>query len=103
MSRIEQFFDLPPVDGWEYIDDGSYESEATLDVEDDSEVVADVEFEGTDVEDAGDADALFPPDTMEIVEARTRLDANGRTVVDIVVEVDGSPGTLQYDVRLSKR
>lgn len=51
----------------------------------------------------GDDEPLLPPDNVVIVDRIVRIDHDGNTVVDVVVDVDGDPGTMQYDVRLTKR
>lgn len=51
----------------------------------------------------GDDEPLLPPDNVVVVDRIARIDHDGNTVVDVVVEVDGDPGTMQYDVRLTKR
>lgn len=44
-------------------------------------------------------EGLQPPDSIDIVEQVYRKDASGRTVVDLVIEVQDMPGATEYQVR----
>lgn len=79
---------MPPVSGYEYKDsfDTSREPEAedyTLDLPGDN------------------PEGLLPPESVSIVEQVYRKDAAGRTVVDLIVEVEDVPGATEYEIRTS--
>lgn len=44
---------------------------------------------------------LQPPDGVRVVEQIFRKGADGRTVADLVIEVDDMPGVTSYEVRTS--
>lgn len=85
-KKIDPRLYAPLVAGYEYEDD----SETTF-VED-SAVVLDVPVTST---------GLQPPDTVTIIEQVFRKGADGRTVVDLVIEVEDVPGAQTYEVRTS--
>ncbi|HEY6019984.1 MAG TPA: hypothetical protein VIY48_08795, partial [Candidatus Paceibacterota bacterium] len=45
---------------------------------------------------------LLPPNNVSVVSQTVRVATDGRSVVDVVLEVDDIPGVIQFDVRLSK-
>lgn len=107
-KQINPIFDLPPnVDGWVYDDAATTAlSDNYIDDYVDSELSDVINTNGAALPDSTDDTGgvtLMPPDNIVILEQVTRVDADGNTVVDVIVDVDGQPGTLQYDVRYTAR
>lgn len=44
---------------------------------------------------------LYPPENIFVVDQIARKGADGRTVVDLVLEVEDMPGASEYEVRVS--
>ena len=45
---------------------------------------------------------LYPPDNITIVSQEVHVGADGTSVVDVVIDVQDSPGAVSYDVRLTR-
>jgi len=52
--------------------------------------------------DTGSTDLLYPPDSVTVVSQTVRISADGRAVVDVVLEIDDTISGVTYDVRLTK-
>jgi hypothetical protein len=48
------------------------------------------------------SDMLYPPDSVTLVSQTVRITSDGRTVVDVILEVDNAAAGVTYDVRLTK-
>lgn len=46
--------------------------------------------------------SMYPPDTMVIISQTLRDSPGSGQVVDVIIEVDGEPGLIEYGVRLTK-
>lgn len=49
----------------------------------------------------GTGEGLQPPSNVTIVEQIFRKDAAGKTVVDLIIEVEDMPGATEYEIRTS--
>jgi hypothetical protein len=45
---------------------------------------------------------ISPPDTVVVVSQQARVTSDGRTVIDVTLDVQDVPGAVNYDVRLTK-
>ena len=110
--EIDPNFFLPPnVVDMRYVnqEDANLDSATTRD-SDTGEVV---NYDYDDLsysEDAGDGTdpvgsapiVVAPPDAVTVVSQQVRQTADGKFVVDVILEVDDVPGAVNYDVRLTK-
>lgn len=83
-NKIDSRIYLPPVAGYEYLDDVK---ETEYDSADDSPVLVTA------------PQGLQPPSSVNVIEHVYRKGADGRTLVDIVIEVEDMPGATEYEVR----
>jgi len=58
--------------------------------------------DASEEENTGTVDTIFPPDSITVVSQTVRVGADGRTVVDVVLEIDSGIAGITYDVRLTK-
>jgi hypothetical protein len=60
--------------------------------------------EGVDENDENDSVSSFlsPPDYANVVSQTVRVTADGKFVVDVILDVEDVPGAVQYDVRITK-
>lgn len=50
----------------------------------------------------GTDDALYPPSWFTVISQTNRISTDGRSVVDVVVELETIPGSINYELRLTK-
>ena len=109
--RIDPTFDLPEgLNGLEYKDEEVEGFAAVEEIEDfegtplpEDEVVDDDEVSLPPQTGGGVEGVLLPPDNCTVIEQRVRIDEDGKVVIDVICEVDGSPGALQYDTKVAIR
>jgi hypothetical protein len=104
---IDPNFFLPPG-----VVDARYPNETEITTEEislevDADEILDIEASEEDMlepDESGDNDVsiLQPPDNVVVVSQTTRFDANGRQVVDVVLEVLDVDESIQVDVRMTK-
>lgn len=87
-KKIDPQIYMPPVEGYEYKEDTSSRQFDSSGIEE------------TDVPITRE-EGLFPPQDVRIVEQIFRRDAAGKTVVDLIVEVEDMPGATEYEIRTS--
>lgn len=105
--EIDPNFFLPPnVVDVRYSDIN--EEDTSLQHDDDGEIVG-VDYdtptvydEGQDLLPAGSSSLLAPPDNITVVSQQVRVAADGKFVVDLIIEVADEPNIIKYDVSLSK-
>lgn len=87
-KKIDPQIYMPPVEGYEYKEDLAYGGmESYGDGELDVPITT--------------PEGLLPPQDVRIVEQIFRRDAAGKTVVDLIVEVEDMPGATEYEIRTS--
>jgi len=86
-KKIDPRVYMPPVEGYEYQEDALA-----------SEVEATTSDETLYLDGAG-AIGLQPPENITIVEQIVRKASDGRSLVDLVIEVEDMPGATEYEVR----
>lgn len=109
-TQIDPNFSLPPgvIDvGYRDItepgDNGTERSATTGEVVDVSYDEATSPSEYFYPEDSnGTSVLLFPPDTVTVLSQQTRITSDGKTVVDVVLELPDAGNGLTYDIRLTK-
>lgn len=84
--RIDPRIFLPPVEGYEYRGGAGAE-------ENDSSVELDLP--------PSSAPGLQPPSQVYVVDQIFRKGPDGRTVVDLVIEVEPVAGATEYEVRVA--
>lgn len=111
-ATIDPNFSLPPgVIDLEYRNlDEPGDSALTRDG--DTGEVVNVDYDEVSYDEAGNddtgsgtdanGDTLYPPDSVTLVSQTVRITADGRTVVDVILEIDNSAAGIIYDVRLTK-
>lgn len=84
------------------------EEDTSLQRDDDGEIVGTdydvpaIYEEGEDLLPAGSSSLIAPPDNITFVSQQVRVAADGKFVVDLIIEVADEPGIIKYDVSLSK-
>ena len=111
-ASIDPNFSLPPgVIDLEYRnideprDSGTERSEDTgevVNVEYDDMSGGETPMGDTDAGDDASGDTLYPPDSITLISQTVRIGADGRAVVDVVLEIDNSVAGVTYDVRVTK-
>jgi hypothetical protein len=104
---IDPNFFLPPnVVDMRYVDIEGEDTSTQRD--DDGEIVgtnyddvAIYDFEQFPTTDSASS-LLSPPDTVTFVSQTVRVAADGKFVVDLIIDVEDVPGVVRYDVSLSK-
>lgn len=87
-KEIDPRFYVPPVADFEYKDTSGNTSEGAA-------APTDLTIPVTPTT------GLQPPETVTVIEQITRKGADGRSVVDLVVEVQDMPGATEYEVRVA--
>lgn len=86
-KKIDPRLHLPPIEGFEYADNDNIDREGSS--------------EGSDLGTVAPPNMMFPPDNLSIVEHVFRKAPDGRTVVDLVIEVQDVPRATEYEIRTS--
>jgi hypothetical protein len=113
-ASIDPNFSLPPgVIDLEYRNIDEPRDSSTERSEDNGEVI-NVDYDSSSFQELNDwgndtgtgtdssGDILYPPDSITLVTQTVRITSDGRTVVDVVLEIDNSVAGVTYDVRLTK-
>jgi hypothetical protein len=96
---LDQHFELPP-----NIVDLRYE-EKLFEGSEDTEVAPD---ENGDIvvdyveSDPSAGSSILPPDNITIIEYIARIGEDGTVLVDVVIDVEGTPGASGYEVKVTK-
>lgn len=100
---IDPAFFLPPDVIGVIVSETSVPSEREEDEVLEAQVIDEVTEGGENVASPeGAADALVPPSWMTVISQTGRIARDGRSVVDVVVELEDIPGSLNYELRLTK-
>lgn len=96
---LDQNFELPP-----NVVDLQYE-EKIYEGQDEMEVGSDT-TEDTVIDyienDPAAGSTLLPPDNISVVEYIVKIGADGTVLVDVVLDVEGTPGTSGYEAKVTK-
>lgn len=87
-KKIDPKIYMPPVAGYEY-------KESFTDGGGEGSSAPHVELPNSTPE------GLQPPQNVRVVEQVYRRDAAGKTVVDLIIEVEDMPGATEYEIRTS--
>lgn len=79
-----------------------YSTDEPILVESEEEAPLEGEFIEGIGEDLTGAETLLPPEMVTVVSTSARQAPDGRTVIDVVIEVEDVPGITQYDIRVAK-
>lgn len=88
-KQIDPRIYIPPVDGYKYPDTTGSETPGNAEFADLIDIPVSMP--------AG----LQPPSTITVVDQVFRKGADGRTVVDLIIEVPDMPGATEYEIRTS--
>jgi hypothetical protein len=86
-QKIDPRIYVPPVENYEY-------KEAS-----DTAFGAGVAVEELSLPATSTTTGLMPPENITIIDQIVRKGPDGRTVVDLVIEVQDMPGATEYEVR----
>lgn len=108
VKEIDIRLDLPPVKDYKYADPAGKEINESTEEDADGLVFsledgAQVAIDYVDPSMLEKREGLLPPYAMQVIEQNTRQTADGRTVVDVVVDVLGPPEAATYEARISKQ
>lgn len=95
---LDQHFELPPnivdLQYEEKLFEGSEESEMSPE---EGDIVVDyVES------DPSAGSSILPPDNITVIEYVARIGEDGTVLVDVVIDVEGTPGASGYEVKVTK-
>lgn len=95
---LDQNFEMPP-----NVVDLQYE-EKIFEGQDDMEVGSDPADNTVDYveNDPSSGSVLLPPDNISVIEYIVKIGADGTVLVDVVLDVEGTPGTSGYETKVTK-
>ena len=100
---IDPAFFLPPDVIGVIVSETSAPSEREEDEILEAIVVNDVETGGEDISNPDDAeDALVPPSWLIVANQTARIAPDGNSVIDVVIELENIPGSINYELRVTK-